>query len=98
MGIALNRHHDERWKKKVQSYYYGNWVRLSPRNTGIVARTRKLCSCYWCNGDEERLAFQERKARQDFQDQLDEVMARPDFYDQLDEENTEVPMWCSHTS
>lgn len=47
MNRALRRHHDQRIKQKVKSYHSGVH-KDDPRNIGIIARTRQLCSALCC--------------------------------------------------
>lgn len=64
MNRALRRHHMERIKRRV-STYYGGWAGTTPRNRGMVARSRQHCSCPMCGNPRKYfgdLTPQERRA------------------------------------
>ena len=44
---AVRRHHEERVKARVRSYY-GGYARFRPRSIGRIAHARQLCSCFMC--------------------------------------------------
>jgi len=74
-GLSVRRHHDERMKKKVRSYYGGyiddKWKPYltlteeeKERHTGIAAQSKKQCSCWMCGNPrkwDNELTIQERK-------------------------------------
>jgi hypothetical protein len=44
---ALRRHHEQRMKARVRTYYGGR-VAGDPRRLGRIAHTRRECSCSMC--------------------------------------------------
>jgi hypothetical protein len=63
---AIRRHHEERVKARVRKYYGGMGIG-SPRQTGIIAHTRSLCSCWMCGNPRRHLkevTVQEMRAEQ----------------------------------
>ena len=46
MSLALDRHYDEIWKKRVRGYYGG--FEKDDRIIGILSHTRTTCSCPMC--------------------------------------------------
>jgi len=66
MGRAENRHHQNRIKEKVKKYYSG-WAGKDKKKTGLVASTKKLCSCLSCGNKRkhEGETLQERRIRLD---------------------------------
>lgn len=44
---GIRRHHEERVKSRVKSYYGGHAAGDS-RSIGRIAHTRRLCSCRMC--------------------------------------------------
>lgn len=65
---AMRRHHEERIKQRVLKYY-GGVFSTDARRTGIIARSRKLCSCFMCGNPrrwEKHPTIREQRALQDF--------------------------------
>ena len=61
---ALRRHHQERMKQRVASYY-GGYARGDARHVGKIARTRQGCSCWMCGNPRRYFGeptLQERRA------------------------------------
>jgi hypothetical protein len=44
---GIRRHHEERIKLRVRSYYRG-YAANDPRHIGKIAHTRRICSCQMC--------------------------------------------------
>jgi hypothetical protein len=58
-GRAYTRHHEERWKKRVERYFV---FTATARQRGMMARTPKLCSRYCCGNP--RRHFGERTVQE----------------------------------
>lgn len=63
---GIRRHHEERVKARVRSYYSGHAVG-DPRRIGMIAHTRRLCSCWMCGNPRKywkQKTIQESRARE----------------------------------
>jgi hypothetical protein len=61
---TFRRHHEQRVKRRVRSYYGGYAAEL-PRHLGRIAHSRQLCSCWMCGNPRRNLGertIQERRA------------------------------------
>jgi len=89
MSRAERRHHRARLKKNRRNYWgYGRqgWnifdiKEMSAYQAGVVTRTPTPCSCYMCGNQrhntwqnkKECLTMQERKALEDYNNQMEEL-------------------------
>jgi hypothetical protein len=63
---GIRRHHEERVKARVRSYY-GGYAVGDPRSVGRIAHTRRLCSCWMCGNPRrywKQATFQELRVRE----------------------------------
>ena len=63
---GMRRHHEERVKARVRSYYGGH-AAGDPRRIGMIAHTRRLCSCWMCGNPRKywkQETIQESRARE----------------------------------
>ncbi len=62
---SMRRHHEQRIKRRVRSYY-GGYAANSRRQLGRLAHARQPCSCWMCGNPRQRqkaVTLAERVAR-----------------------------------
>lgn len=65
---GIRRHHEQRIKSRVRSYY-GGLAANDPRHIGKIAHARRLCSCQLCGNPRRhwgQATIQEMRANQTF--------------------------------